>query len=94
MISQSPSAYSMLQLGARVDMTVSAGFGFAHKTIPNLYGLTLAEARERLAEVGLVCGRVYNVNSGAKKMTIVSQSVAAGTPITSGIASVDVYVSS
>ena len=93
-ISQGISAYSLSALGSFVDLSVSAGVEFSEKKVPDLYGLTLEEARERLAEVGLVCGEIYSVQSGAGKTTIVSQSIAAGTPITSGVVSVDVYVSS
>ena len=93
-IAQSSPAYSLLELGTRVDMSVSAGMGFSQKTVPNLYGLTVEEARAKLAEVGLVCGTVYNVQNTAGKLTVVSQSVAAGTPINSGIVSIDIYVSS
>ncbi len=93
-ISQGISAYSLSALGSFVDLSVSAGVGFSEKKVPDLYGLTLEEARERLAEVGLVCGEIYSVQSGAGETTIVSQSIAAGTPITSGVVSVDVYVSS
>lgn len=93
-IAQSASAYSLLEIGARVDLTVSAGPVFSQKKVPQLYGLTVEEARLRLAEVGLVCGRIYSVQSGSGVATVVSQSVAAGTPITSGTVSIDIYVSS
>jgi serine/threonine-protein kinase len=93
-IAQSASAYSLLEIGARVDLTVSAGPAFSQKKVPQLYGLTVDEARLRLAEVGLVCGRIYSVQSGSGVATVVSQSIAAGTPITSGTVSIDIYVSS
>ena len=93
-VSQSASAYSLLALGSRVDLSVSAGLAFGEKTVPNLYGLTPEEARERLAEVGLVCGRIYTIQSGGGAETVVSQSIAAGTPITAGVVSIDIYVSS
>ena len=93
-VSQSATAYSLLELGTRVDLGVSAGMGFSQKTVPNLYGLTVDEARAKLAEVGLVCGTVYNVSDTAGASTVVSQSIAAGTPITSGIVAIDIYVSS
>ena len=97
-ISQSVGAYSLAELGSRVDLEVSAGAGFSQKTVPELYGLTVDEARERLAEVGLVCGRIYNlqgdVQGADSTATVISQSIAAGTPISSGVVSVDIYVSS
>ena len=93
-VSQGASAHSLLPIGSRVDLSVSAGTAFSEKTVPNLYGLTPDEARERLAEVGLVCGRVYSIQSGGGAETVVSQSIAAGTPITAGVVSIDIYVSS
>ncbi len=93
-LSQSVAPFSSLELGSPVDMTVSAGMGHSEKTVPDLSGLTPDEAREKLAEVGLVVGRVYSIQNGDKKNTVLSQSVAAGTPIYSGIVSVDIYVGS
>ena len=93
-ISQTPSAYSLLEIGERVDLEVSAGMSFSQKSVPDLYGMTVEEAREALAEVGLVCGTVYSVQSSAGRATVVSQSIPAGTPITSGVVSVDIYISS
>ena len=93
-VAQSASAYSLVEIGERVDLTVSAGPAFLQKKVPDLYGLTVEDARQRLAEVGLVCGQIYSVQSGSGTATVVSQSVAAGTPITSGTVSVDIYVSS
>ena len=93
-ISQTPSAYSLLEIGERVDLEVSAGMSFSQKSVPDLYGMTVEEAREALADVGLVCGTVYSVQSSAGRATVVSQSIPAGTPITSGVVSVDIYISS
>ena len=93
-VGQGTPAYSLSEIGAKVDMSVSAGLGFSEKKVPDLYGLTVDEARERLALVGLVCGQIYHIQSGGGVATVVSQSIAAGTPITSGIVSVDIYLSS
>ena len=93
-VSQSILPFSSLALGASVDLTVSTGALHTEKTVPDLSGLTVDEARERLAEVGLVIGRIYSIQNGDKKNTVLLQSVAAGTPIYSGIVSVDIYVGS
>lgn len=93
-ISQSVAPFSSLEVGSKVDMTVSSGMGHSEKTVPDLSGLTPDAARERLAEVGLVIGRIYSIQNGDKNNTVLSQSVAAGTPIYSGIVSVDIYVGS
>lgn len=93
-ISQGVTAYSLLEIGAQVDLQISAGTAFSEKTVPDLYGLTPDEAKDRLADVGLVCGNVYIVQSGGGVATVVSQSVPKGTPITAGMVSVDIYVTS
>ena len=93
-ISQSVSPFSSLAEGSFVDLEVSMGAVHSVKTVPDLSGLTVDEARERLAEVGLVIGRIYSIQNGDKKNTVLSQSVAAGEPIYSGTVSVDIYVGS
>ena len=62
--------------------------------MPDLYGLSIDEAKARLSSVGLVCGNVYAVSSGAAGGTVVAQSIVAGAPIPAGTVSVDIYVSS
>ena len=93
-ISQSVLPFSSLAEGSFVELEVSTGAMHSVKTVPDLLGLTVDEARERLAEVGLVIGRIYSIQNGDKKNTVLSQSVAAGEPIYSGTVSVDIYVGS
>ena len=93
-ISQSAQSGAELEKGSEISFSVSAGKAFTEKAVPSLYGLTLAEARERLADSGLVLGNVYAAPSGEKKGTVMAQSPAAGTSITSSVVSVDVYVGS
>ena len=93
-ISQSAQSGAELEKGSEISFSVSAGKAFTEKAVPSLYGLTLAEARERLADCGLVLGNVYAATSGEKKGTVMAQSPAAGTSITSSVVSVDVYVGS
>ena len=93
-ISQSASAYSVAEEGSAVSFSVSAGNRYNQKTVPDLFGLTVDEAKAKLAEYGLVCGKIYDVGNGAPTGTVISQSPLPGTPINSGIVSVDIYVSS
>lgn len=93
-ISQQYTAYSMLPEGGTVNITVSLGNGHTQRYVPDLYGCTVDEARARLAEVGLVIGSTYTVSSAAPTGTVVAQGYIAGTPITSTIISIDIYVSS
>lgn len=93
-ISQSYSPYASLPEGSSVDITVSLGNEVTEKRVPNLYGLTVSEAAQKLAEVGLVVGNVYTVSSGAPTGTVITQTPIAETPITSSLTSVDLYISS
>ena len=93
-IAQSHEAYSSLPEGSAISLTVSAGRKYNEKIMPDLYGLSIDEAKERLAEVGLVCGNIYAVSTGASSGTVVAQSIIAGAPIEAGTVSVDIYVSS
>ena len=63
-------------------------------SVPDLYGMSLEEAAEKLREFGLVIGNTYPVANAAPKGTVITQSPVAGTPLTSSTVSVDLYVSS
>lgn len=93
-ISQGVEAHTELERGSKISFSVSAGQTFTGQSVPSLYGLTLDEARQKLAEVGLVLGNVYAAGSSGKKGTIIAQSPSASSAITSTLVSVDVYVSS
>lgn len=92
-INQSPSAYLSISAGESVDLTVSAGELFYTSTVPDLYGLTVEEARAALYSVGLTVSSVYSVSSAAKNKTVIFQSPITGTPITSSITSVELHIS-
>ncbi len=93
-ISQSVAAGERREKGGTISFVVSAGAAFNEKTVPSLYGLSIAEAKERLAEYGLVVGNIYAVESNEVSGTVISQSPAAGSPISSSVITVDMYVSS
>lgn len=93
-ISQSHTPYSSVREGESISLSVSAGEEYSEKTIPDLYGLSIEEAKERLAEYGLVCGNIYAVANGAPLGTVIAQSPIASSPINAGVVSVDIYVSS
>ena len=93
-ISQQYTPFSQLKSGTSIDVTVSLGNAFTQKYVPELYGLTIEEAAEKLSKVGLVIGNIYAVSSGAPAGTVISQLILPSTPITSNITSVDIYVSS
>ncbi|MBE6577318.1 MAG: PASTA domain-containing protein [Ruminococcaceae bacterium] len=93
-ISQQYSPYSKIEKGSRVDVSISLGDGYSQKSAPDLYGLSVDEARAKLAEYGLVLGSVFSVSSGAPKGTVVAQTPIANTPLTSAITSIDIFISS
>lgn len=92
-IFQSPSPYTTERQGQSVSFTVSAGAEFFVPTVPDLYGMTVEEAKQTLQSVGLTVSSTYSVSSGARAKTVISQSPIAGTPITSSITSVALYIS-
>lgn len=93
-ISQEFSPYTVLSEGTAINITVSLGRTAGEKTVPELYGLSIEEARKKLAEVGLVIGGIYSVSSGAPSGTVITQTPIAGTQITASVTSVDLFVSS
>lgn len=93
-ISQSHTAHSELAPNSSVSCTISAGESYYVRAVPDLYGLTLDQARERLREVGLTLGNTYPISSQAPRGTVISQFPLPQTPLTSAIFSVDVHVSS
>ena len=92
-ISQSPSPYLSVTKGDAVSLTVSAGEAFYTPTVPDLYGMSVEEAKDALLGVGLTVSSVYSVSSAAKNKTVIFQSPIAGTPITSSITSVELHIS-
>lgn len=93
-ISQAPSASSEVREGAEISYTVSLGPNTALRTVPNLCGLSYADAVARLREYGLVVGGLTSVQNPAPRGTVIEQTPPAGTPITSTTVSVDLYLSS
>ena len=93
-ISQSHTFGTAVEKDTEISFAVSAGIKHTEKKMPDLYGLSIDEARSKLAEYGLVLGNIYGVANGAPKGTVISQSILPETPINSGINSIDIYVSS
>ena len=93
-IAQTPSASSEVREGTAISFTVSLGQSTALRTVPNLCGLSYADAVARLREYGLVVGSLTSVPNAAPRGTVIEQTPPAGTPITSTTVSVDLYLSS
>jgi len=93
-IAQTPSASSEAHEGVAISYTVSLGPSTSLRTVPNLCGLSYADAVARLREYGLVVGSLTSVANAAPRGTVIGQTPPAGTPITSTTVSVDLYLSS
>ena len=91
-IAQSVRAGDRLADGSEVSFTVSVGDRYALRTVPDLYGATLAEAEAKLREYGLVIGNIYPVGGTASRGTVMTQSPLPGAPITSSTVTVDLFV--
>ena len=85
-INQNPRAYSKLQAGTEVDVTVSTGPDQRVKTIevPNLIGKTEGEAKNIISQYGLSLRDVrYQNSSEIAQGQVMSQSIAKGTQVAS-----------
>ena len=85
-ISQSPSASSATTPGATVTITVSEGKEEAKSaTVPNVVGLTEADAKAKLTELGINCKVSYQSSAGnVKEGYVFGQSVKAGDKVAAG----------
>lgn len=92
-IAQTPNASAEAVEGSAISYTVSLGQSTSLRTVPNLCGLSYADAVTRLREYGLVVGSLYSLPNAAPKGTVIEQTPSAGTPITSSTVSVDLYLS-
>jgi len=80
---QRPSHGTRLKLGGEVRLIVSRGSD--QMAVPELSGLTAAQAGRALAEAGLVLGPVTTIHSDAhRRDTIIAQDPPAGTTVTRG----------
>ena len=93
-IEQQYPPYSQIDSRSTVDIVISLGEKQTPKSVPDLYGLTLEQAKLSLAGVGLVLGNVFSVSSGAPQGTVIAQTPIGSTQITPFITSVDVFISS
>jgi len=84
-ISQSPGAGGEAAKGAKVDLLVSKGKTPPKVPMRNLVGLTLEEAKNRLAEDGLNLGKITRQDSSTyKKDIVISQDTTSGVLIEQG----------
>lgn len=84
-ISQGKSAGSKLEKGSAVDYVVSKGSSKVE--VPDLYGMTMAEAQQALSDLGLVSGAVTSGgHSDLPEGQVMSQTIAPGSHVDRGTA--------
>ena len=84
-ISQGKSAGSKLEKGSAVDYVVSKGSSKVE--VPDLYGMTMAEAQQALSNLGLVSGAVTSGgHSDLPEGQVMSQTIAPGSHVDRGTA--------
>lgn len=92
-ISQNPTAGTMAEEGSEIVLTVSSGPATVKVKVPDLRGMTETAAKEKLTNLGLVCGTVTEVFSDTVTSgCVVSQSHSPNTEVDKG-ASVDIQLS-
>ena len=84
-ISQGKSAGGKLEKGSAVDYVVSKGSSKVE--VPDLYGMTMAEAQQALSDLGLVSGAVTSGgHSDLPEGQVMSQTIAPGSHVDRGTA--------
>jgi beta-lactam-binding protein with PASTA domain len=84
-LAQSPSAGRYVPRGTTVNITVAVKSDTPAVTVPNIVGMSLAEAKARLAAFRLSIGSVsYQVSSQAQAGRVLSQNPASGKRVVSG----------
>ena len=79
--------------GTSITITVSGGQSYVTKSVPNITGLTVRQAEAELAKVGLKLGKRSEAPSELEEGRVIEQYPIPGTPISSGVATVDFTVS-
>lgn len=81
-LAQDPEADTEAKDDAVINLTVSLGPEYTKVIVPRLTDLTLQEAQERLAEIGLTIDQItYEAHQTIEKDQIISQSVPEGTEV-------------
>jgi serine/threonine-protein kinase len=88
-----PAAGTTLPLGSKVILTVSEGLPTVSVTVPELRGLSRADALMRIWTAQLALGEVVEVPSGEGTGTVLRQSHLPGTTVPAGT-KITIYVSS
>jgi len=81
-VSMTPAARSSMSREMPVDLLISDGPKPTHASVPNLVGETLLDAKKKIADNGLVLGKLDYQNSSALSAgTIISQSLSPGSSV-------------
>lgn len=93
-LSQSPAAYTHAAYGSAISLVVSIGTHAEQMAIPDVFGLSLKEAAELLAQYSLTVESVHTVKSPSAQGTVLRQIPPQGTAITATNRHISLYVSS
>lgn len=93
-LSQDPPAYTHAPSGSAVSLVVSIGTQATPDTVPDLFGLSLKDARTLASQYGLEIEKVYTVPSPALAGTVLRQSPTHGSTISASARRITIYVSS
>lgn len=92
-IGTSPAIGTPASPGDEITLIISRGQDVIYTTVPDLSGLTLDQAKEKLAESGLLLGEIQRTPSEKGADTIVSQSIPANGKAVKNHSKIDVVVS-
>lgn len=83
-IAQTPRAGRSIEKGSKIDLVISQGEELSEVSVPNLVGLTVDNARNRLSASGLSVGSVGEEYSSRSKGTVLFQGIESGRTVEEG----------
>ena len=92
-IGQSLLPLTSVSPGTSITLTVSGGQSYVEKAVPNITGLTVKQAEAELQKFGLKLGRRSEASSDLEEGRIIEQYPSPGTPLSSGVITVNFTVS-
>ena len=92
-IGQSLLPQTSVAPGTTISLIISGGQSYSTKSVPNITGLTVRQAEAELAKAGLKLGKRSEAPSELEEGRIIEQYPIPGTPISSGVSTVDFTVS-
>ena len=92
-IGQSLLPHTSVSPGTSITLTVSGGQSFSERSVPNITGLTVKQAEAELQKFGLKLGIRSEAASELEEGRIIEQYPSPGTPLSSGVVTINFTVS-